>query len=78
MKEINMFGNDIQLRKLTRLGDPLEKINKTIDWEIFRKPIGKAIRKDMSKGGRPPFDEVFMFKIVMLSQWNNRPPAKLY
>jgi IS5 family transposase len=71
MKEINLFGNDIQLRKLTQLGDPLEKINKAIDWEMFRNPIEKALRKDMSKGGRPPFDVVFMFKIVMLQQWNN-------
>jgi IS5 family transposase len=71
MKEINMFGDEIQLRKLTKLGDPLEKINRVIDWEIFREAIEKAIRKDMSKGGRPPFDAVFMFKIVMLQQWNN-------
>jgi IS5 family transposase len=71
MKEINLFGNDIQLRKLTSLGDPLEKINKVIDWEIFREPIEKAIRKDMTKGGRPPFDAAPMFKIVTLQQWNN-------
>jgi hypothetical protein len=73
MKEINLFGNDIQLRKLSKLGDPLEKINKVIDWEIFRNTIKKAIRKDMSKGGLPPFDVVFMFKILMLQQWNNLP-----
>jgi IS5 family transposase len=71
MKEIDLFGNDIQFRKLTKLGDPLEKINRVIDWEMFREPIEKAIRKDMSRGGRPPFDTVFMFKVIMLQQWNN-------
>jgi IS5 family transposase len=68
---IDLFAIDTQLRKLTKLGDPLEKINEIVDWEIFREPIEKAIRRDMSKGGRPPFDVVFMFKILMLQQWNN-------
>jgi IS5 family transposase len=30
----------------------------------------------MSKGGRPPFDVIFMFKIVMLQQWNNLSDEK--
>jgi IS5 family transposase len=71
MKEMELFGNDIQLRKLTKLGDPLEKINNIIDWEMFGETIRNAIRKDMSKGGRPPFDEILMFKILMLQHWNN-------
>jgi hypothetical protein len=43
MKKVNMFRDEIQLRKLTRLGDFLEKINKTIDWKIFRKAIRKRL-----------------------------------
>jgi len=69
MKQIHLNGTETQLAKLTKLGDPLLKINKTINWEIFRKPIEKAIRKDMAKGGRPPFDSVLMFKITILQQW---------
>ena len=69
MKQKHLFGTEIQFEKLTELGDPLLKINKTIDWEIFRKTIEEAIRKDMSKGGRPPYDAVLMFKITMLQQW---------
>lgn len=69
MKQIHLYGTETQLERLEKLGDPLVKINKVINWEMFRKTIEQAIRKDMSKGGRPPFDAVLMFKIVMLQQW---------
>jgi IS5 family transposase len=67
-----MFGADAQLDRLSKLGDPLEKLNAAIDWEMFREPIKKRVRKDdYSKGGRPPMDEVMMFKIALLQDWNN-------
>lgn len=69
MKQMRLNGIEEQLERLTKLGDPLEKINKEINWEMFRKPIEKGIRKDMQKGGRPAFDVILMFKIVMLQQW---------
>jgi IS5 family transposase len=69
MRQLHLFGVESQLAKLSELGDPLLKINELIDWEMFREPIETAIRKDMSKGGRPPFDAVLMFKITMLQQW---------
>lgn len=69
MRQMNMLGPETQLERLEKLGDPLIKINETIDWEMFRKPIETAIRKDMSKGGRPPYDAVMMFKVTMLQQW---------
>jgi IS5 family transposase len=69
MIQLRLFGAETQLKKLTELGDPLMKINAVIDWEIFRKPIEDAIRKDMSRGGRPPYDAILMYKITMLQQW---------
>jgi IS5 family transposase len=69
MRQLHLFGVETQLEKLSKLGDPLLKINELIDWEMFREPIESAIRKDMSKGGRPPYDAVLMFKITMLQQW---------
>ena len=71
-KQLNMMGADIQLDRLSKLGDPLERIKETIDWEIFRYSIRKRVRKpDYSKGGRPPIDEILMFKITLLQDWNN-------
>ena len=72
MGQIYMYGAQIQLDKLEKMGDPLMEINKIIDWELFRGPLEKAIRKpDYSKGGRPPWDVVLMFRIVMLMSWYN-------
>ena len=71
-KQIMLNGADIQLERLTKLGDPLEGINAAIDWEIFRAPIVNRIRKeDYSKGGRPPIDEVIMFKMSLLQDLHN-------
>jgi len=70
--QLMMFGADVQLARLSKLGDPLEKLNAAIDWEIFRVPIRKRVRQeDYSKGGRPPMDEILMFKIILLQDWNN-------
>ncbi|WP_420337133.1 IS5 family transposase [Roseibium sp.] len=53
--------------RLSEVGDPLEKLNAVVPWEVFRKPLAKALkRSDGSKGGRPPYDAVLMFKIMVL------------
>ena len=71
-KQLFLNGADLQLERISKIGDPLEKINATIDWEMFRPALLKRTRKDdYSKGGRPPFDVVRMFKIAMLQDWNN-------
>jgi len=72
MKQIQLYGADTQLDRLSKLGDPLERINGTIDWESFRNSIRKRVRKsNYTKGGRPPHDEIMMFKITLLQDWNN-------
>ena len=72
IKQLVLNGADIQLDRLSKLGDPLERINASIDWEIFRPVITKRIRKeDYPLGGRPPTDEILMFKMVLLQDWNN-------
>ncbi|MEM7599856.1 MAG: IS5 family transposase [Verrucomicrobiota bacterium] len=46
---------------------PLDKLSEVIDFESFRSTLEEVIeRKDSGKGGRPPFDAVFMFKILVL------------
>ena len=38
-----------------------------VDFEMFRAALEAAVpRADRSKGGRPPFDHVFMFKVLIL------------
>ncbi len=58
MGQLHLFGAKTQLEILSNLGDPLTKANQLIDWEIFRDPIEETMRKDMTKGGRPPYDAI--------------------
>lgn len=52
---------------LSAAGDPLERLAGIIDFEVFRAPLSVALRRgSRAKGGRPPFDPVLMFKILVL------------
>ena len=52
---------------LSAAGDPLERLTAVVDFEVFRGPLIVALwRSDLGKGGRPPFDPVMMFKILVL------------
>ena len=43
-----------------------------MDFEAFRPELEKALAySDGSKGGRPPFDPVLMFKILVIQTLNN-------
>jgi IS5 family transposase len=58
---------DERYERLSAVGDPLEKLNAIIPWPVFEKPLAKALkRSDGSKGGRPAFPSVVMFKILVL------------
>lgn len=61
------FDLDHRYEALSASGDPLERLGCLVDFEIFRKPLAKALRRsDRSKGGRPPYDPVLMFKVLVL------------
>ena len=52
------------------MGDPLTKVQGIIDWESFRPVLDEAFLKEAKgPGGRPAFDRVMMFKVVMLQHW---------
>jgi transposase, IS5 family len=53
--------------RLSEAGDPLEKLNALVPWDVFRKPLTKALkRSDGASGGRPPYGPVMMFRIMVL------------
>lgn len=52
---------------LSAAGDPLERLAAVVDFELFRGSLVAALRRSArGKGGRPPFDAVMMFKILVL------------
>ena len=61
------FDIDERLKDLSSKGDDLERIKAVVDFEMFRPELEAAVpRGDRSKGGRPPFDHVLMFKVLIL------------
>lgn len=77
MKNINplgLFDDHFLLETLSKLGDPLQKLNKFINWEIFESPINEAFKnedRDLSKGGRPPFNRLMLFKALIIQSLYN-------
>jgi IS5 family transposase len=71
-----LFAYEDRKRKLAEFATPLDTHNATIDWEGFRPILAHHVpRKDRSRGGRPPFDHVLMFKIL-ISQASHREMKK--
>jgi IS5 family transposase len=71
-RDFGFFDVDIRLSKLSQLGDPLEKLSKGIDFEIFRNILVENLRKEAKgKGGRPAYDYVMLFKILILQRYYN-------
>src|SRR3974390_1480304 len=66
------FDVDDRLRRLSDLGDQLEAFGGAVDFEIFRADLVSALAySDGAQGGRPPFDAVMMFKILVIQAANN-------
>ncbi|MDQ7010343.1 MAG: IS5 family transposase [Mariprofundaceae bacterium] len=57
-----------RLEELSAEGDPLEKLSATVDFEMFRPILLRALRrgKPRGPGGRPPYDPVLKFKMLVL------------
>lgn len=57
---------------LSHQGDPLERLAQHIPWAKFRPLLEKSLRRsNRQKGGRPPFEAVLMFKVLVLQALYN-------
>ena len=66
------FDIDDRLKRLSDLGDQLETFRSAVDFELFRPELNAALSyTDRTVGGRPPFDPVLMFKILVIQATNN-------
>ena len=69
--QAGFFDVDERLKRLSDLGDQLEAFAAAVDFEVFRPALDKALAySDGSRGGRPPFDPVMMFKLLVIQTIN--------
>jgi IS5 family transposase len=68
----SFFDVDNVYSQISKMGDTFETLNATVDWEIFRPTLNAVFVKEAKgPGGRPPYDYVLMFKILILQQVYN-------
>jgi hypothetical protein len=61
------FDADEHLGALSAVGDPLEQLRAVVDFEAFPPDLERAApRSDGSKRGRPAYDAVPMFRVLVL------------
>ena len=72
MLQTSFFDTEERLRKLDQLGDPLKAINEVVDWGVFGPILSRGLSKARkSKAGRPPYDPLLLFKMVLLQSLYN-------
>ncbi|WP_198372528.1 IS5 family transposase [Roseomonas rosulenta] len=65
--QAGFFDAEERLRWLSASGDPLERLLAVVEFEAFRAELEAALpRADRSRGGRPPYDAVLMFRVLVL------------
>jgi IS5 family transposase len=59
--------------KLSRIGNPLERLLRVIDFEMFRPELEENLlnHDNKNKAGAKPYDVVMMFKIMILQRYYN-------
>ncbi|NOX41209.1 MAG: IS5 family transposase [Alphaproteobacteria bacterium] len=75
MGQTGFFDLSNRYGGLDKFGDPLVLLKRTIPWKAFRPELKALWRKPpeerKSNAGRKPWDEVLMFKVIVLQQLYN-------
>jgi IS5 family transposase len=72
MMQTGLLDWQLRFKQLDNGGDPLPKIQKVVNWELFR-PLLEVVRDKEHKSnvGRKPFETVLMFKVLILQSLYN-------
>ena len=66
-RQPGLFDIQERLKRLSDLGDQLDTYGRLVDFEAFRPELVAAVAYgDGAQGGRPPFDVVLIFKILVI------------
>lgn len=67
-----MFGEHFRLEKISKHGDPLERLTKVINWTVFIPTLQKLENMDKkSNAGAKPYCPLLLFKILVLQRYYN-------
>jgi transposase len=67
MGQTGFFNLENRLKVLDEMKNPLKTLNQVVPWEDFR----SMLRNKKNEVGRKPYDEVLMFKILVLEALYN-------
>ena len=72
MLQSGFFDLEDRFGKLDQLGDPLKALNEMVDWSVFEPILTKGLAKEKkSNAGRPSFEALLMFKVLILQSLYN-------
>lgn len=60
-----------RLLKLSNVKNPRLRLKTLVNWEQFRPLLAELRKEPEGKGGRPPFDYLLMFQILILQRYYN-------
>ncbi len=67
MGQCSCFDEDSHLESLSKLDDPLERLNEVVSREEYRELLSKVHEKERkSAAGRKQLDVLLMFKLLIL------------
>lgn len=76
-KQMTFFSLEERQEKLYSVSQSLEQLSRMIPWERFRPLLSTVYKDNAVKGGRPPYDEVMMFKCMVLQHLYNLSDEQL-
>lgn len=69
IKQLGLFDYQSRLEDLASRPNALDRLNQVVDWEVFRPVLTKLlVSQPLAPGGRPRFDVVMMFKLLVLQR----------
>ena len=71
-KEHGLFDEHFRMEAISKHGDPLERLNAVINWDIFEPILQKTENQHKkNNAGAKPYPPLLMFKILILQRYYN-------
>jgi IS5 family transposase len=66
-----LFDEQLNIERLSSIGNPLKAINQVVDFEMFRETLESNLlnKNKKTKAGARPYDVVMLFKIIILQRY---------